>query len=173
MKIKWIVVLLFALGAILALADYGFRERRIASSDAEPRVQPSVEEVTDTCVSNSESPRIVALHVSNGNLSINSEPVDIGQLPQRLREIYGPRPERVLYLLPDKDASFQRVVGLVRVVQHLRAESTSEHQMPQELQKPMNDLMNIHVRLVTARAINAPCPKGYFNWATQGLPVSP
>ena len=173
MKTKWIVVLLFALGAILALAHQRFRERRTASSAAESRAPSSIEEATDTCVSNSESQRIFVLRVANSSLSINSEPVGGGQLPQRLRDIYGTRSERVLYLVPDRDASFQRIVDLVHVVQHLRAESASEPPVPKELQRPMDDLMNIHIRLVTARAINAPCPKDYFNWAIQGLPVYP
>jgi biopolymer transport protein ExbD len=172
-KTKWIVVLLFALGAILALAHHRFRERRAASSTPESRTPSSIEEATDACVSNSESQRIVVLHVASSSLSINSEPVGNGQLPQRLREIYRTRPERVLYLLPDKDASFQRISDLVHVVQHLRPESASERPVPKELKRPMDDLMNIHVRLVTARAINAPCPKNYFNWANQGLPVYP
>jgi len=175
-KTKWTIVLLFALGAILVLAHHRLRGLSGSpdnSSDARPRSLSSIEEATDTCVSSSDSQRIVVLHVFNSGLSINSEPVGNGQLPQRLREIYGTRPERVLYLLPDKDTSLQRITDVVDVVQHLRAESASERPMPKELQRPADDLMNIHVRLVTARATNVPCPKGYFNWATQGLPVSP
>jgi hypothetical protein len=61
----------------------------------------------------------------------------------------------------------------VDVVQHLRTERASERPMPKELQGPADDLINIHVRLVTARATNVPCLKGHFNWATDGLPVSP
>jgi hypothetical protein len=175
-KTKWIIVLFFALGAILVLAHHRLRGLSGSpdnSSDARLRSLSSIEEATDTCVSNSDSQRIVVLHVFNSGLSINSEPVGNGQLPQRLREIYGTRPERVLYLLPDKDTSLQRIADVVDVVQHLRAESASERPMPKELQRPADDLMNIHVRLVTTRATNVPCPKGYFNWATQGLPVSP
>lgn len=176
MKTKWIIVLLFALGVILVLAHHRLRGLSASpdnSSHTRPRTLSSIEEATDTCVSNSDSQQIVALHVSNSGLSINSEPVDNVQLPYRLQEIYGTRPEHVLYLLPDKDTSFQRIADLVDVVQHLRTERASERPMPKELQGPADDLINIHVRLVTARATNVPCLKGHFNWATDGLPVSP
>jgi biopolymer transport protein ExbD len=174
-KTKLIIALLFTVAVVLVLVLHNFRGRPAAltSSDASRRSPSSFEEATDTCVSDSGSEGIVVLRVSNGSLSINSEPVGEGQLPQRLRGIYATRPERVLYLLPDKEASFRRVVDVANVVRHLRAESVSERPVPKELQSPRDELMNIQVRLVTARATNAPCPKGYFSWATQGLPVYP
>ena len=81
--------------------------------------------------------------------------------------------ERVLYLLHDKEASFQRVADIANVVRHLRAASVSERPVPKELRRTTGELMNIQIRLVTAPAMDAPCPKGYFNWATQGFPVMP
>jgi hypothetical protein len=144
-KNKSIIVLLFALGAILVLAHHRLRGPSGSpdnSSDARPKTRSSIEEATDTCVSNSDSQRIFVLHVFNSGLSINSEPVGNGQLPQRLREIYGTRPERVLYLLPDKDTSFQRIADVVDVVQHLRRERTerryrkeTDHQDPQDYRR--------------------------------------
>jgi hypothetical protein len=175
-KTQWIVGLLFVLGAILVLAHHrlrGLSGGSDNSSEARLRTLSSIEEATDTCVSNSDSQQIVVLHVSNSGLSINSEPVANNQLSQRLRTIYDTRPERVLYLLPDKDASFQRTADVLDAVQHLRADSTRQRPTPKELQRPAGDLMNIQVRLVTTRATTVPCPKGHFNWATEGLPVSP
>jgi len=174
-KTKWIIVLLFALGAILALQYHDFRGHHavLPSSEAKPRTASGVEVATDTCASNSDAPRIVALHVANNSLSINSEPVSDGQLPERLREIYGLRAERVLYLLSDKAVSSRRIADVVDVVQRLRSEDESERQVPKELQGTKDDLMNIRIMLVTAQTMNTPCSKGYFNWATQRLPVLP
>ena len=78
-----------------------------------------------------------------------------------------------MYLLPDKGASFQRIAHVVDVVQHLRAESASERPVPKEPQNAKEDFMHIRVRIVTVRAVNTPCPKGSFNWATQGFPPYP
>ena len=175
MKTKLIIVLLFIAAVIPVLLLHKFRRRPAAqaSSDASRRTSSSFDEATDTCVSDTGSNRIVVLRVSNGGLSINSEPVGEAQLSQRLQEIYGTRGERVLYLLPDKEASFRRVVDIANVVRHLRAAGVSERPVPKELQKTTDERMNIQIRLVTAAAMNAPCPRGYFDWATQGFPVMP
>jgi biopolymer transport protein ExbD len=175
-KAKWIIALLLALVAILVLARYKVRRLSVSSdnpSHARQRIPPRVEEATDTCVSTSDTQRIVALQVFNSGLSINSEPVGNGELQLRLREIYRTRSERVLYLIPDKDATFQRIAEVVGTIQRLRTENSGERPIPKELQTREDDLMNIHVRLVTSHAMNVPCTKGYFNWTTQGLPVNP
>jgi hypothetical protein len=174
-KTKLIIVLLFIAAIILVLVLHRFKERSAALtlSDAGRGTPSSFDEATNTCVSDTGSHRIVVLRVSSGGLSIGSESVGEAQLPQRLREIYRLRAERVLYLLPDKEASFRRVVDIANVVRHLRAASVSERAMPKELQRTTDELMNIQIVLVTAAAMNAPCPKGYFNWATQGFPVMP
>ena len=175
MKTKLIIVLLLIVTVIpvFVLHRFGRRPAALRSSDASHRTPSRFDEATDTCVSDVDSQRIVVLRVSSGSLSINSEPVGEAQLPQRLQEIYGTRAERVLYLLPDKEASFRRVVDIANVVRHLRAASVSERPVPKELQRATDELMNIQIMLVTAAAMYAPCPKGYFNWATQGFPVMP
>jgi hypothetical protein len=173
-KRKLMVVLLFVAAVIFALVLHSAYEcpAVLTIERREVRRTPSsFEEATDTCVSEGGSYRIVVLRVSNGSLSIGSEPIGEAQLPRRLQEVYATRAERVLYLFPDKEASFRRVVDVANVVWHLRAESMSP--VPKELQSPTDELMNIQIRLVTAQAMNAPCPKGYFNWATQGFPIIP
>ena len=174
LKNKLIIVLLFVATVILVLVLHTFYERpavvTIERRDVR-RAPSSFEDATDTCVSDTGSHRIVVLLVSNGSLSIGSEPIGEAQLPRRLQEIYATRAERVLYLLPDKEASFRRVVDVTNVVRHLRAESVSP--VPKGLQRPTEELMNIQIKLVTAQAMNALCPKGYFNWAKQGFPIIP
>src|SRR5262249_40616814 len=100
-------------------------------------------------------------------------PVGEAQLPQRLQEIYGTRAERALYPLPHKEASVRRVVHIATAIRHLRAASVTERPAPKELQRTTDEPMNIQIMLGTAAAMNAPCPKGYFNWAIQGFPVMP
>jgi hypothetical protein len=81
-----------------------------------------------------------------------------------LREIYSARPERILYLFPEKNAPLQRITDVVNVVQHLQEENASEPKVPKELQaQRVPNYLNIQVRLVTSRATNVPCPKGSFN----------
>jgi len=174
LKNKWIIVLLFVAIVILVLVFHKFWECPAALTIVRRDVSStpsSFEEATDTCVSDRGSHLILVLRVSDSSLSIGSEPIGEAQLPRRLQEIYATRAERVLYLLSDKEASFRRVVDVANVVWHLRAESVSP--VPKELQSPTDELMNIQIKLVTTQAMNAPCPKGYFNWATQGFPVMP
>ncbi len=154
MRIKLIIALLFIAAVVPVLVLHRFYEcpAALTIERREARRTPSqLEEATDTCVSDRGSQRIVVLRVSNGSLSFGSEPIGEAQLPRRLQEIYATRAERLLYVRPDKDASFRRVVDIANVVRDL----------------------NIQIRLVTAQAMNAPCPKGYFNWATQGFPAIP
>jgi biopolymer transport protein ExbD len=174
-KTKLILVVLFALVLVLIFVLNKFRVRpmRLSLGDTNSRSTAGVKEAPDTCISSSDPARVVLLSVSDGGrISINSEPVDDHQLPQRLRQIYRTRAERVLYFLADTDTSSQRIADIVDVAQHIPADTTGEWPLPKELQST-NSVLNIQLRLVTSRAINAPCPKGYFNWVTQGLPVSP
>ena len=133
----------------------------------------NVQLATNTCSCYPDSPPILVLHISSrGRLVLNSEAVPDSQLADRLREIYGTRAERVLYLFPENNTPFQRFANVIDVVQHLRAGKLSELPVPRELQvKPEN--LNIQIRLVTTGALSAPCPKDCFNWATQDLPVVP
>ena len=133
----------------------------------------SVQVAANTCSCYPDSSRIFVLHISiGGGLALNSEAVPNGQLPDRLRQIYGTHAERVLYLFPENDTPSQRIADVIDVVQHLHSEKTRELPVPKELQtKPEN--MNIQIRLVTSGALSAPCPKDCFNWATQGIPFSP
>jgi biopolymer transport protein ExbD len=133
----------------------------------------NVQVATNTCSCYPDSPRILVLHISSrGGLALNSEAVPNGQLPGRLRQIYGTRAERVLYLFPENDTPSQRIADVIDVVQHLQSEKTLELPVPEELQMKAEN-MNIQIRLVTSGALSAPCPKDCFNWATQGIPLAP
>jgi biopolymer transport protein ExbD len=174
-KTKLILVVLFALVLVLIFVLNRFRVRPMPLSLGanSSRNTAGVKEAPDTCISSSDPTRVVLLRVSNGGrISINSEPVDDQQLPQRLRQIYRTRAQRVLYFLADADTSSRRIADIVDAAQHIPADTTGEWPVPKELQST-NNVLNIQLRLVTSRAINARCPNGYFNFVTQGLPVSP
>jgi hypothetical protein len=152
------------LAVILVFALRGFRR---------PKTGFEVQVATNTCACNADSPRIVVLHIyGRGGLGINSESVANGQLAARLREIYGTRAERVLYLFPETGTPSQRVAEVIDVVKHLQSEKSKELPVPSELRTAPEN-MNIQIRLVASGALSAPCPKDCFNWGTQGLPVSP
>ncbi len=155
--------LALALGLIVSAVILVFASRKSRRSTTGFNVQVA----TNTCSCYPDFPRILVLHISSrGGLALNSESVPKGQLAGRLREIYGTRAERVLYLFPENDTPSQRVADVIDVVQHLQSEKTRELSVPKELQlKPEN--MNIQIRLVTSGELSAPCPKNCFNWATQ------
>ena len=91
----------------------------LSLGDTGSRSTAGVKEAPDTCISSSDPARVVPLRVSDGGrISIHSEPVDNRQLPQRLRQIYRTRAERVLYFLADTGTSSQRIADIVDVAQH-------------------------------------------------------
>jgi hypothetical protein len=138
-----------------------------------PGTNFGVQLATNTCSCYHDSGQIVALHISSeGRLALNSDAVPNDQLAFRLGEIYGARAERVLYLFPENGAPPQRVADVISLVEHLQSEGSRDLPEPKELRaKPAS--LNIQIRLVTASALSAPCPKDCFNWGTQGVPVAP
>lgn len=161
--------LAFAVALLISAAVLVFAVRKSRRRSAGFNVQLG----TNTCFCYPDSPPIVVLHISGrGGLALNSEKVADSQMAWRLREIYRDRAERVLNVFAENDAPSQRIASVIDVVQHLQAEKSSERLVPKELQVKAENL-NIQIRLVTTRALSAPCPKDCFNWATQGLPVLP
>jgi len=58
---------------------------------------------------NAQSNQIV-LEVSPTGYSINSEKVDEANLGRRLKEIYDPRPEKIIFVKGNPDAAYQDVI---------------------------------------------------------------
>lgn len=138
-----------------------------------PKTELDVQVAANTCTCYPYSSRILVLRISSrGELALNSEPVPSGQLALRLRQIYSTHAERVLYLFPENGTPPQRITDVIDTVRHLQSEKTSVLPAPKELQTASAN-MNIEVKLVTPEAVSSPCPKNCFNWATEGLPVTP
>ena len=68
--------------------------------DPAPSVQPA----------NSTSTQIVLEVQPNGNYSINKESVTKARLAGRLKEIYDPRPEKVIFVKGDPKVKYQDVI---------------------------------------------------------------
>ena len=133
MKTKSIVLSLLSAAVVLVVILHRtfFHPAAVGSIASRPNTPSNIQEATATCLAYADLPRIVVLHVSDGgSLSINSEPISDGQLPHRLREIYSGRPERILYLFPEKNAPPQRITDVVSVVRHLQEENASEPKVP-------------------------------------------
>lgn len=89
--------------------------------------------------------RLIVLHITNGSrLFLNSEQQSWNTLTGRLAEIYGARVHRILYLLADDDVPFQTVADAIDIAQNTQGGTSS---------------LNIAVRLITPKAMNAPCPE--------------
>ena len=132
-----------------------------------------IQTAADTCSCYPDSSRVVVLHLlSGGGISINSEPTLQTRLARRLQIIYSSRAERILYLSAEDDIPFQHVAEAIDLVQGVHEESVQGLTVPRELQGPPRR-MNIQIRLITPMAVNKPCPVNCFNWAKQGLPISP
>ena len=137
-----------------------------------PKAGFDVPEAGNTCACEMDSPGVVVLHVrTGGGFAINSESVRDDQLANRLRLIYGIRVKRVLYLFPDRDIPSQRITEVINFVKHLSSEETRGIAASREIRRSPEGL-NIQIRLVTPRALSAPCPNGCYNWGTQGFPVN-
>lgn len=59
---------------------------------------------------NQQSNQIVLEVNPNGQYSINTEKVDKGNLGPRLKEIYDPRPEKIIFVKGHPDAKYQDVI---------------------------------------------------------------
>jgi biopolymer transport protein ExbD len=89
--------------------------------------------------------RLVVLHMTNGGrLFLNSEQQNWDTLASRLLEIYGTRVHRILYLLADDGVPFQTVADAIDMAENAQVRTSS---------------LNIGVRLITPKAMNAPCPE--------------
>ena len=59
---------------------------------------------------NAQSNQIVLEVALDGSYSINSEKVDEANLGRRLKEIYDPRPEKIIFVKGDPKVKYERVV---------------------------------------------------------------
>jgi biopolymer transport protein ExbD len=139
-----------------------------------------VHTAANTCGCYPDNYRVIVLYVSKGGkLSLNSEPILVGGLYNRLSEIYGTRAEKVLYLSADNDLSFQRVMDVIdtveQQVQYQESETMERVPIPQKLRtaQTKKEYMYIRIRLVTPGAVKTPCPQGCFNWGKDGIPMMP
>ncbi len=64
---------------------------------------------------NAQSNQIVLEVLSDGTYSINSEKVDETRLAPRLKEIYEPRPEKIIFVKGDPKAKYGQVVHAMDV----------------------------------------------------------
>ena len=63
-----------------------------------------------TAPANSQSNQIVLEVLPGGQFSINTEKVDKAGLGARLREIYDPRPEKIIFVKGDPTVKYQEVI---------------------------------------------------------------
>lgn len=68
-----------------------------------------------TATANPSSNQIVLEVNSDGTYSINSEKVDEARLGPRLKEIYDPRPEKIIFVKGDPKAKYGQVVHAMDV----------------------------------------------------------
>ncbi len=73
--------------------------------DPNPSVQPA----------NNNSTQIVLEVQPNGNYSINKETVTRARLATRLKEIYDPRPDKIIFIKGDAKAKYQDVISAMDV----------------------------------------------------------
>jgi biopolymer transport protein TolR len=64
---------------------------------------------------NSQSNQIVLEVLPDGTYSINTQKVDDSQLAGRLKEIYDPRPEKIIFIKGDPAAKYQAVIHAMDV----------------------------------------------------------
>lgn len=103
-----------------------------------------VEVAADQCEYDGDD-RLIVLHITDaGQLFVNNEREDWSGLADRIGEIYGMRMHRTLYVLADDTAPFQTVANAIDIVEHTLAGA-----------RPLN----VRVRLITPRALNARCPQ--------------
>ncbi|HEU4993687.1 MAG TPA: biopolymer transporter ExbD [Gemmatimonadaceae bacterium] len=73
--------------------------------DPNPQVQPQ----------NQQSNQIVLEVFPGGQFSINTEKVDKARLGPRLKEIYDPRPEKIIFVKGDPKAKYQDVIDAMDI----------------------------------------------------------
>jgi biopolymer transport protein ExbD len=102
--------------------------------------------------------RLIVLHITDaGKLFLNQEQEDWNSLADRLSEIYSMRKDRTLYLLADPGVPFQTVAHALDAVENAPATIGSQ---AVGLRK---DKLDIKVRLLTPKALNAGCSTGSRN----------
>ncbi|HKW46418.1 MAG TPA: biopolymer transporter ExbD [Gemmatimonadaceae bacterium] len=73
--------------------------------DPTPSVQPN----------NSKSDQIVLEVMPGGQFSINTEKIDHARLPARLKEIYDPRPEKIIFVKGDPKVKYGDVIDAMDI----------------------------------------------------------
>lgn len=59
---------------------------------------------------NQASDQIVLEVLADGSYAVNKEPIEAGRLDVRLREIYDPRPEKIMFVKGDPSVKYQDVI---------------------------------------------------------------
>lgn len=81
---------------------------------AQPLLQKSIDvqlPVEKRQESSAPAPRIVLEIDAAGQYTINTQPVAVGELQQRLTEIYANRPDKVLFIKADGEVTYQQVIA--------------------------------------------------------------
>lgn len=81
---------------------------------AQPLMQKSIDvqlPVEKRIQQDAAAPRIVLEIDAAGNYLINTQPVEIGQLKDRLTEIYADRPDKLLFIKADGGVIYQDVIA--------------------------------------------------------------
>ena len=111
-------------------------------------------ELASTCHEYDSNDRLTVLHITDaGKLFLNTEQEDWNGLAGRLSEIYNVRAHHTLYLVADDGVPFQAVADALDIVENAPVAAG-----PQPAGIGM-DKLDITVRLVTLRALNARCPE--------------
>jgi hypothetical protein len=98
---------------------------------------------------------LIVLHITDaGKLFLNTEQEDWNRLAGRLSETYSKRVQRTLYLVADDGVPFQILADAIDVVQNTPAAVRSNS-------------LNITVRLITPRTMNAQCPEPIVSGSSQ------
>jgi biopolymer transport protein ExbD len=109
--------------------------------------------VPDCCVDEGDD-RLIVLRLSDaGELFINQTLEDWNGLPEVLSKIYGSRLHRTLYLRADDGVPFQTVADAIDIVENANVE-------PHQAVRMGADKLDITVRLITPKAMNASCVLG-------------
>jgi len=128
-----------------------------------PREATGLElELASTCRENGGNNRLIVLHITDaGKLFLNTEQEDWNGLSGRLSEIYSVRAHRTLYFLVDRSVPFQTVADALDTV-----ENAPVTVGPQAVGMG-TDKLDIRVRLLTPRALNARCPEPVVTGSSQ------
>ena len=106
--------------------------------------------------------RLIVLHITDaGRLFLNQDQRDWNSLAVRLSEIYSVRVHRTLYLVADDGVPFQTVANALDTVENAPV-TVGSQAAGLEMDK-----LDITVRLVTPRALNAGCPEPVMTGSSQ------